>query len=242
VRTAHKHCSHNGETKPVVALRLLRGVVIELDPGLDQLRMALEITLSLAVTLAVSYRFARIAHPYWTSAVRTVQLSPTLAAKLHAQHREITVVTLAIGGVETFISQLAALDARPSEQAITYAGFPLALSAGASLGIALTPHHTLGLVVLAFVSGAGAYARRLVALLGTRAAAWGTSLVAGFLAGFLGGQALPLHEFYRYVAIVSPGGCGQPRTAIGCVQPSRRYQAGERLLSGGARRLARADS
>jgi uncharacterized membrane protein YccC len=79
----------------------------------------------------------------------------------------------------------------------------LALSAGASLGIALTPHHTVGLVVLAFVSGAGAYARRLVALLGTRAAAWGTSLVAGYLAGFLGGQALPLHECYWYVAIVS---------------------------------------
>jgi hypothetical protein len=165
--------------------------------------MALEMALSLGVTLAVSYGFAQIAHPYWTSELRTVQLSPSLAAKLHAQHHEITVVTLVLAGVETFISQLAVLDARPSEQAITCAGFPLALSAGASLGIALTPHHTVGLVVLAFVSGAGAYARRLVALLGTRAAAWGTSLVAGYLAGFLGGQALPLHEFYWYVAIVS---------------------------------------
>jgi uncharacterized membrane protein YccC len=159
--------------------------------------------LSFGVALAVAYGFSQVAHPYWKTLPRTVHVTPLLMAKLHAQHHAATLLTMVLFGIVTLISQLGVMDARPRDQALTYAGFPVAMAAGGALGIWLAPHHAVGVVVLALVCGAGTYARRFVPRLGMRAAVWGALLFPGFLSGFLAGKAIPLHEFYWYVAIVS---------------------------------------
>ena len=178
-------------------------LTISSDPGLNRLRTALQAALSVGVALAVTYGFTQLVHPYWISVPRAVHLSPALAAKLQAQHHGLTVEMLVLGGVVTLIAQLALMDARPRDQTLTYAGFPVALSSGAALGIWLHPHQAVGLVALALVSGAGAYARRFVPRLGMRAAGWGSVLFPGYLLGFLGGESIPMHEFYWLVAVVS---------------------------------------
>jgi Fusaric acid resistance protein-like len=180
-----------------------RDVAMASDPGLSRLRAALQMALSLGVALAVAYGFAQFAHPYWKAVPRTVHVSPLLAAKLDAQHHGVTLLTMVLFGIVTLLAQLGVSDARPRDQALTYAGFPVAMSAGGALGIWLAPHHTAGVVVLALVCGAGTYARRFVPRLGMRAAVWGALLFPGYLSGFLAGRAIPLHEFYWYVAIVS---------------------------------------
>ena len=173
------------------------------DPGLSRLRAALQVALSLGVALPIAWGFIRLADPYWKTVPRTVHLTPSLATKLHAQHHLVTLLALVLFGIVTLVSKLGVTDVRPQDQAVTYAGLPVVASASGALGVWLVPHHAVGLVVLALVCGAGAYARRFVPRLGIRAAVWGSLFFPTYLTGFLAGKAMPLHEFYWYVAIVS---------------------------------------
>jgi hypothetical protein len=141
--------------------------------------------LSFVVALPVAYGFIQLAHPYWRSAATTVHVSPSLLAKLHAEHHAATLIILVSFGTVTFFARRGIMDARPRDQALTYAGFPVAMAAGAALGVWLAPHHAVGLVVFALVCGAGTYARRFVPRVGTRAVVWGGfALLPGNIAGF----------------------------------------------------------
>jgi hypothetical protein len=111
--------------------------------------------LSFVVALPVAYGFIQLAHPYWRSAPRTVHVSPALLVKLQAQHHAATLIILVSFATVTFFARRGIMDTRPRDQALTYAGFPVAMSVGAALGIWLAPHHAVGLVVFALVCGAG---------------------------------------------------------------------------------------
>jgi hypothetical protein len=148
--------------------------------------------LSFGLALLVAYGFAQLAHPYWMSAPRTVHLSPSLVARLHTQHNMATLIAMVLAGVATVFSQPGGLAGRPRDQALTCAGFPVALCVGGALAIWLAPHHTVGLVVFALVCGAGVYAQRFVPWLGSRAAVWGTLLLPGYVVRFVAAKALPL--------------------------------------------------
>jgi uncharacterized membrane protein YccC len=184
-------------------LRAWRDDVVASDPGQGHLRAATQMALSLGVALAAAYGFAQLAHPYWISAPTRPHVSPSLLAKLHGQHNKATLITLVLVATATFFAQPGGLDGRRRGQALTCAGFPVAISAGGALGIWLASHHAVGLVVFALVCGAGVYARRFVPWLGTRAALWGTLLLPGYVTGFIAGKAIPLYEFYWFIAIVS---------------------------------------
>ena len=217
-------------------------------PRLSRLRAALQVALSFGVALPVAWGFIQLAHPYWETVPRPgVRLTPSLAAKLHAQHHAVTLLALVLFGIVTVISQLGITDTRPRDQARTYVGIPVAMSAGGALGIWLIPHHTVGLVALALVCGAGAYASRFVPRLGTRAAVWGSLLFPSYLTGFLAGQAIPLHEFYWYVAIVSLAAAVglvlqlaiyNPLAVTQLPRPTRSSPASAAAVSSGPSRLA----
>jgi uncharacterized membrane protein YccC len=63
-----------------------RDIVVASDPGQSRLRAAIQMALSFVVALPVAYGFIQLAHPDWISAASAVHVSPSLLAKLHAQH------------------------------------------------------------------------------------------------------------------------------------------------------------
>jgi hypothetical protein len=90
----------------------------------------------------------------------------------------------------------------PRNRAITILGLPIPLLATLTLGIELTGHRALGLVVFTLVVAAGVYGRKFVARFGPRAFTYGVALFVGYLVGFLAGRELPIGQVYWLAAIM----------------------------------------
>ena len=82
-----------------------RDIVVASDPGQSRLRPAIQMALSFIVALPVAYIFIQLAHPDWMSAASTVHVSPSLLAKLHAQHHGETLIILVSFGTVTFFAR-----------------------------------------------------------------------------------------------------------------------------------------
>jgi hypothetical protein len=70
-----------------------------------------------------------------------------------------------------------------------------------ALGIELTGHRALGLVVFTLVVAAGVYGRKFGPRFGPRALTYGVALFVGYRFGFLGGRELRIHQLYWLAAI-----------------------------------------
>ncbi len=162
------------------------------DPGLNRVIQALQVALSVSVTVAVEYGFAETVHPLWAGAPAGASPSVAQAAMLAAQHHGAVVLTLLLGGIVALLSTLAVLDTTPRAQAVTLSLFPLPILASMAISLALVPYHTIGLVVLALVMGVGFYGRRFVPRVGPRAFLYGVVLFIGYFFGFLAGAAIGL--------------------------------------------------
>jgi uncharacterized membrane protein YgaE (UPF0421/DUF939 family) len=170
------------------------------DPGHSRLLQALAVGLSVSVTIAVEYVFARLAHPLWLGVPAGQPLPAPQAPKLVVQHRGVTDLAMVLGGIVALLSTFVN-DPTRRDRAVTIVGTPIPLLAMAALGIELAPHHTLGLVVLSLVVGVGTYGRKFVPRFGPRAFQYGSLLFVGYLFGFLTGRTLRIDQLYWLAAI-----------------------------------------
>jgi hypothetical protein len=158
------------------------------DPGLNRLVTSARVVVGVGVTIAVEYGFMHATHAMWTAAP--------------AQQRSITLLAMLLGGIVAMMSALAVTDPTPRGQAVTLGLMPIPMLATMALSITLSSHHTLGLVVLALVVGAGTYMRKLAPRFGPRVVLYGALLFMGYFFGFLAGAEIPLHDLGWVAAIL----------------------------------------
>jgi uncharacterized membrane protein YccC len=207
------------------------------DPGLNRLVTSVRVLVGVGVTIAVEYGFMHATHALWTTAP--------------AQQRSITLLAMLLGGIVAMMSALAVTDPTPRGQAVTLVWLPVPLLAMMALSITLSSHHTLGLVVLAVVMGAGTYARKLTPRFGPRAFLYGALLFIGYFFGFLAGAEIPLHDLgwvsaILWVAVVINlalrllADVTVDRRAV--ARTARGFDARARRVAGAAARLLAADT
>ena len=170
------------------------------DPGAARLVSALEVGLSVSVTIALVYVFSQLAHPLWISAPSGRVLPASEAARLASQHHGVTELSMLISGIVALMSTLAN-GPTPRNRAVTIALLPIPFITMLALGIELTGQRALGLVVFTLVVAVGAYARKFGPRFGPRAFVWGNMLFVGYLFGFLAGGELRLDQLDWLAAI-----------------------------------------
>jgi hypothetical protein len=176
------------------------GHVVASDPGGARLVSALEVALSVGVTIALEYGFSQLAHPLWISAPPGLALPALQAARFAAQHHGVAELSMLIGGIVALVSTLVN-GSSARNRAVTIVGLPIPFLAMFALGIELVAHHTLGLVVFTLVVAVGVYARKFVPRFGPRAFVYGNVLFVGYLFGFLAGRELRLDQLDWLAAI-----------------------------------------
>jgi hypothetical protein len=160
------------------------------DPGLNRLLAAVQLAIGMTVTLVLVYLFMQATHLMWVTAPAGAASTPAVAAGLAAQHHGITVLAMLLGGIVAMLTSFGVMDPRPRDQALTMVLMPIPALATLSLSIALVPHHTLGVALLAVVMGIGTYLRRFVPRFGSRMVLYGILLFIGYIFGFLSNGAL----------------------------------------------------
>ncbi|HEY2200516.1 MAG TPA: hypothetical protein VGH56_01405, partial [Solirubrobacteraceae bacterium] len=123
------------------------------DPGGNQLAGALAVGASVSVAVALEYGLAQLAHPLWITSPG-LALPPVQAAQLAIQHHGVTELAMLLGGIVALLSA-SVNGPTPRNRAITILGLPIPLLATLTLGIELTGHRALGLVVFTLVVAAG---------------------------------------------------------------------------------------
>ena len=176
--------------------------LIASDPGLSRLTQALQVAAGIGATIAAEYGFAQLAHPLWESASAGAHLSAAASAALAAQHHELTLLAMLLGGIIGMISSLAVTDVTRRGQAITMIGMPVPLLATLAISTELAPHRAIGLVGLALVMGFGTYLRKFAPRFGPRVVMYGMLLFMGYFFGFLAGSELPIGQIYWVAAIL----------------------------------------
>jgi hypothetical protein len=176
--------------------------LIASDPGLSRLTQALQVAAGIGATIAAEYGFAQLAHPLWESSPAGTHLSAAAAAALAAQHHELTLLAMLLGGIIGMISSLAVTDVTPQGQAITMIGMPIPLLATLAISTELAPHRAIGLVGLALVMGFGTYTRKFAPRFGPRVVMYGMLLFMGYFFGFLAGSEIPIGQIYWVAAIL----------------------------------------
>jgi hypothetical protein len=176
--------------------------LIASDPGLSRLTQALQVACAIGTTIAAEYGFVRLVHPFWDVAPPGVHLSPAAGAALVAQHHQLTLLAMLLGGIIGMISGLAVTDVSRRGQAITMMGMPVPLLAALAISTELAPHRAIGLVGLALVMGLGTYLRKFAPRFGSRVVMYGVLLFMGYFFGFLAGSELPIGQIYWVAAIL----------------------------------------
>jgi hypothetical protein len=150
------------------------------DPGLNQLRGALQAVATIGVAILAELLFVRLTHALQTDTHGAV-LSPAQAAEVAVQHHGVLVVAILLGTMMGMTASFtAAMFATPRAQLGGFLLMPVQMLAGMALGLALAPHRSVALTSFVVVLTAGAYCRRF----GPR--------------GFIGGLLVFLGDFFGY--------------------------------------------
>jgi uncharacterized membrane protein YccC len=157
--------------------------IIGFDPGFNQLVTAGGVAAGVSVSLGLIYLYAQIFHPMW--APLPPHASPRIAAEIGLQHHGYTLLAMLIGGLVGMISAFAMADTKVRSLALSFAVLPIPMLIAIWVAVQFLHLHTLGIVVMAVVIGAGAYMPRFTPRIGPRAFILGQMLFIGYILGFL---------------------------------------------------------
>jgi len=129
------------------------------DPGLNRLRTALAVVLTVAVILGAEALFVHFTHALQIPA-HGAALPAAAAAKVAVANHEYLVIAMLLGAVVGLMSGLGVMDTTARGQLISVLFLPVPLIAALSLGIALGAHRILALSSFAVVLALGTYGRR----------------------------------------------------------------------------------
>jgi uncharacterized membrane protein YccC len=149
------------------------------DPGLNRFRRALEVAVSLAAAIGGEWLFVRT-----TSALlidtHGAQLSAAQATLVHTQHYGILLIAMALGPLMAQLGASVMTDATVAGQLVSSLFVPAPTLAGITLGLTVSDHRLLSLVLMVAFLGGGAYLRRF----GHRGVLGGVMLFIGVFFGY----------------------------------------------------------
>jgi uncharacterized membrane protein YgaE (UPF0421/DUF939 family) len=172
------------------------------DPGLDRLLAAVQVMISVAVTIAVVYGFMQLTRVLWVPQPAGRAPSGAELASIATQHHDITLLAMLLGGIVALLGTVAVLDPHPRGQALTMLTMPIPLLATMALSIQLVTQRSAGIAVLALVIGAGTYLRKFAPRFGSRVALYGMLLFIGYLVGFVSGGAIQERDL-GWIGVIS---------------------------------------
>jgi uncharacterized membrane protein YccC len=172
------------------------------DPGLNRLFAALQVMIGIGVTIAVVYGFMQLTKVLWIHPPAGRALSGAQLALIAAQHHDVTLLAMLLGGIIALLGTFAVLDPHPREQSLTMLLMPIPLLATMALSIQLVTHRSAGIAVLAVVIGVGTYIRKFVPRFGTRVVLYGALLFIGYLFGFASGGAITERDL-GWIAVIA---------------------------------------
>jgi uncharacterized membrane protein YccC len=178
-----------------------RDRLLATDPGLTRLFAAVQTMTGIAVTIAVVYGFMQLTNALWIHPPGGRAASAAQLALIAAQHHDVTLLAMLLGGLIALLGTFAVADPEPRGQALTMLLMPIPLLVAMALSIQLVTHRSAGIGVLTVVIGVGTYLRKFAPRFGSRVVLYGIVLFIGYLFGFAGGGAIAERDLGWIAAI-----------------------------------------
>lgn len=159
------------------------------DPGLSQLRMAVQAVLGILLAVGGNYLFVRLTGAMQLDTHGAV-LPPEQAALVHAQHHAVLIIAMLLGAMMAMVSAFVVSDPTPRGQLITTALLPIPIVGAMTIGLLLGTHRMASLVFLVLALMTGTYLRRF----GPRGFAAGMLVFNGAFMGFFLHAEIPPRE------------------------------------------------
>lgn len=154
------------------------------DPGLTQLRTALQAVLGIAVAVAAVDGFVNLTGALQLPA--SAGPAPVITAENHA----LLIVSMLLAGMVAMMAGFTVHDATPRGQLLSTAVLPVPMIAAMALGLALGSYRVVSLIYLVVLLAGGVYVRRW----GPRGFAAGLVAFNGGFLGFFLHKDLGLHD------------------------------------------------
>jgi uncharacterized membrane protein YgaE (UPF0421/DUF939 family) len=199
------------------------------DPGLGRLRFALQNTVTIAAILGAEWLFVHFSHALQIQ-TDGAHLAPAQAAQIAGSNRFLLIIAMVLGGLVGLFSSLGVLDPTPKGQLISVLLLPVPAAAAFTLGLALSGHRVIDLILLPVVLAAANYGRRF----GARGFAVGLCVSVIFVIGVVSHSAVDIGQVAWPVAEIGVGvlaallvrfGLFYPRPANALRRTQRAYRA-----------------
>jgi uncharacterized membrane protein YgaE (UPF0421/DUF939 family) len=205
------------------------------DPGLGRLRFALQNTLTVAAILGAEWLFVHFTHALQIQ-THGAHFAAAQAAQIAALNRYLLIVAMVLGGLVGLFSSLGVLDATPKGQLVSVLLLPVPAAAAFTLGLALSGHRVIDLILLPVVLAAANYGRRF----GARGFAVGLCVSVLFVIGVVSHSAVKIGQVGWPVAEIGVGVLAAlvvrfalfyPRPANALRRTQRAYTARARIVA-----------
>jgi uncharacterized membrane protein YgaE (UPF0421/DUF939 family) len=205
------------------------------DPGLGRLRFALQNTLTVAAILGAEWLFVHFTHALQIQ-THGAHFAAAQTAQIAALNRYLLIVAMVLGGLVGLFSSLGVLDATPKGQLVSVLLLPVPAAAAFTLGLALSGHRVIDLILLPVVLAAANYGRRF----GARGFAVGLCVSVLFVIGVVSHSAVKIGQVGWPVAEIGVGVLAAlvvrfalfyPRPANALRRTQRAYTARARIVA-----------
>lgn len=186
------------------------------DPGLNRLRMALQVVVSIAAALLAERLFVHL-----TGALQQplAGVPAELAAKVAAGNHAMLVMSMMVGAMICLMATFAApMVPTVGRLYLTILLMPVPMVAGLAIGLSTGSHRTLALTLLAVILAGGAYLRRF----GPWGFLGGQLLFMGHFMGFFLGAQVPFSSLEWLAPEVCLGAIVAALAQLVLFHPSRR--------------------
>jgi uncharacterized membrane protein YccC len=208
------------------------------DPGLGRLRFALQNTVTIAAILGAEWIFV-----HFTQALQIqthgAHLDAAQAAQTAGFNRYVLIIAMVLGGLVGLFSSLGVLDPTPKGQLVSILLLPVPAAAAFTLGLALSGHRVIDLILLPVVLAAANYGRRF----GARGFSVGLCVSVLFVIGAVSHAAVKINQVGWPVAEICVGVLAAivvrfalfyPRPANALRRTQRAYRAQARTVAAAA--------
>lgn len=182
------------------------------DPGLSQLRTALQAVLGMALALLATWG---LVHATGAMQVDPAGLPPAVVA---AQHHGALVVALIVSGLVAMLASFNVRDATVRGQLVSGALLPLPMLASVAVGIALSRWHPLALAWMVVALAGGVYLRRF----GPRGFSAGMVLFQGAFFGYFLAAEIALRDLGWLAAFMAVGVVASLVVSLGLLRTDAR--------------------
>jgi uncharacterized membrane protein YccC len=170
------------------------------DPGLGRFRFALQNTVTIAAILGAEWLFVHYTHALQIE-THGAHLAAAQAAQIAGANRYLLIIAMVLGGLVGLFSSLGVLDPTPKGQLVSVLLLPVPAAAAFTLGLALSGHRVIDLILLPVVLAAANYGRRF----GARGFAVGLCVSILFVIGVVSHAAVPIGQVGWPVAEIGVG-------------------------------------